>query len=95
MELKEFRENMEAHLNAIEDLIHELPTKGTKAEDCQKVYLLQQLFELEAAVNGTSPEDMVESVKCEGCSKMDATTCFREDINEILCESCYEDWLYM
>jgi len=68
MELQEFKEKAEQLTDEFQQLIDELPQKGDKIEDCQKVCLQQHLNELASAVTGTEDSDMkADTHTCINC----------------------------
>jgi len=68
MNLEEFQTKGQNILDMFQELIDELPQKGDKSTDCQKVNLQQHLNELEAVVNGTEESDMkTDTHYCESC----------------------------
>jgi len=68
MTVKEFKEKAEISIDEFQQLLDELPQKGDKSEDCQKVCLQQHLSELDAAVNGMEASDMNEDTHtCMEC----------------------------
>ena len=68
MELREFKENAEVLINDFQQLIEQLPQKGNKSTECQRVCLQQHLSELEAAVTGTEASDMnADTHTCLDC----------------------------
>ena len=68
MELKEFKEKADLIIDEFQQLIEELPQKGDKSADCQRVCLQIHLGELESAVNGTTASDMgVDTHTCLEC----------------------------
>ena len=68
MELQEFKTQTEVLIDKFQDLINELPQKGNKSTECQRVCLQQHLNELESAVTGTEVSDMkADNRYCESC----------------------------
>jgi len=57
MDLSTFKMEMDYLCSQIEDLINEMPYKGNKEEDSQKVCLQNALNKLQQAVNGCEEED--------------------------------------
>lgn len=55
-----FKTRIEALISQIEDIIEEMPQKGDKCEDCQKIYLTQTLNEFSYTVNGVEESDFQE-----------------------------------
>lgn len=53
----EWKEKIDPLLSEVEDLIHQLPQKGDKSEDCQRIQLQYELNQLQMAVNGTEEID--------------------------------------
>lgn len=56
----EFVEQAEALTDQLRVLIEQMPSKGLKEEDCQRLCLLNRLNDFEYTVNGTEPEDFVD-----------------------------------
>jgi hypothetical protein len=46
-------------IEVMESLIKEMPDKGDKEEDSQKICLLNKLHDFEMTVNGTQPDDFI------------------------------------
>jgi polyhydroxyalkanoate synthesis regulator phasin len=58
MKLQEFKDKAEDLINQIEVLIHTMPQKGDISTKCQRIYLQQNLNELQYAFNGTEQSDL-------------------------------------
>ena len=55
----EFKEKAENLISQMEDLLSEMPSKGLKSDECQKLCLQQALNEFSYAVNGVRDIDFV------------------------------------
>ena len=60
MKIENFKERAEDLISQFEDLIHQMPQKGDKSTECQRVTLQVKLNELSYAVNGTEQKDLEE-----------------------------------
>ena len=65
MKLPEFKQIAESLLEQLQDHINtNMSQKGLISEECQRVYLTQQVSEVEHAINGTTDADLVEKEDC-------------------------------
>jgi hypothetical protein len=63
MELPDLIHSLENRIEEIQTLITEnMPSKGDKEEDCQRLCLLNRLSDFEHTVNGTTMKDLIEEV---------------------------------
>lgn len=60
MNITDFKNQMQDHLDSMQNLIGLMPKKGDTTSECQRMTLQQALNELEYALNGTKAEDMVD-----------------------------------
>lgn len=59
MKLFDFQSESEGHIHSLRKLFERLPEAGLKAEDSQRVCLLNALADLQSCVNGTTKADLV------------------------------------
>jgi hypothetical protein len=62
MKLNEFKNKAENLMKQFQELINEMPQKGLKTTDCQRMKLQQSLNELSYSVNGTEEDDMIDKL---------------------------------
>jgi frataxin-like iron-binding protein CyaY len=60
MNIEEFKEQAESLVSQLEDLIHQMPQKGNKSYECQRVTLQIAINEVSYAINGTEQADLEE-----------------------------------
>lgn len=53
---------LEQEIQKLHALIEEMPQKGNREEDCQKLTILAAIKRLEMAVNGCEVEDFIKGV---------------------------------
>lgn len=56
--MEEYKNQMENLLDEMKSLTDQLPHKGDKCEDSQKMCLLQAIFEVSVCLNGLEPSDL-------------------------------------
>jgi|SanBayMetagenome_1026888.scaffolds.fasta_scaffold00620_8 hypothetical protein len=56
-EIEEYKNQMEKLLDEMKSLTDQLPYKGDKCKDSQKMCLLQAIFEVSVCLNGLEPSD--------------------------------------
>jgi len=57
---QDFKVKSESLIEELEKIVNEyVKSTGDKSEDCQRLYLLQNLREFEMGVNGTTEKDMI------------------------------------
>jgi hypothetical protein len=49
-----------SHTAELECFINDMPSKGLKETECQKMYILNRLSDLESAINGVTEEDFID-----------------------------------
>jgi hypothetical protein len=60
--IDQFKEHMDTELDKLHDfIVKNVESTGNTAEDCQRIYLLQQLAHLRYAVNGTEQSDLIKN----------------------------------
>ena len=59
MELEQFKEAAEEYIGRLKSLVETgVKNTGDTSEDCHQIYLLNQLYYFEQAVNGTNQNDL-------------------------------------
>ncbi len=58
MNIDEFKNKLDNLISEAENVIEEMPQKGDKSTDCQKINLIQALNQFQHCVNGTTQEDL-------------------------------------
>lgn len=60
LKLALFKEVAEELVERLKMVVVDMPSKGDKEEDCQRLCLLNKIYEVEYCINGTEPQDMVD-----------------------------------
>lgn len=60
MELKLLKEKLHSHVEQIDDLLEEMPDKGNKCSDSQRVCLQNAINSFEHNINGITEEDLID-----------------------------------
>jgi len=58
MNINTFKDQAYRHISELNDLIDDLPQKGSVLEECQRYCLLDALRKFEQVVNGVEPPDL-------------------------------------